>query len=116
MCLQGPCPSLCSAADPPQLGAKLVAFVSGILPRAPPLLRRLYVVLDHFSLQDYLSGKIVMSPPSKCLGLMVLLKAFLVWGTRDSSEVSLYVLLFILYRLLLIITEFCLTIAIFTLP
>lgn len=72
--------------------------------------------MQSFSLEDYLSGKIVMSSPSKCLGFKVLLKAFLIWGAGDSSEVSWYVLLFISYRLLLIITEFCLTIVIFTLP
>ena len=60
-----------------------MAFVSGILPRAPPLLRRLYVVLGHFSLQDYLSGKIVMSPPLVCNSFS---NIFLVFDDLDNFE------------------------------
>lgn len=72
--------------------------------------------LGLFSLQDYLSDKIVMPSPSQCLSFKMFLKAFLVWGVRESLKISQYVLLFVLYRLLLIITEFRLTIIVFTLP
>lgn len=79
-------------------------FVIEIFSRVPSLGGTM-LPLGRFSLQDYLSGKIVMLSPNQCLIFKMCLKALSVWAARGLLKVSQYFPLFISYIHLLLITS-----------